>query len=257
MITVGQIYNFIDSFAPFHTAMDFDNPGLLAGASGDPAGKILLSLDITPAVVREAAGLGAELIVSHHPVIFHPLKRLESGSAPYLLAQFGIAAICAHTNLDMAPDGGVNDCLARRLALRNIRMLSQDGPSGLPEALFGETVRPYSPHAFAAFVKEALGCDGLRYTDGGCEIMRVGLCSGGGAELVYSAAEAGCQAFVTGESKHNILLDAETMGVTLVDAGHFYTEDVVIEPLKGRLAARFPEAEFLSSKVMHSPAKYL
>ncbi len=255
-ITAGDIYQFIDDFAPFGSAMGFDNPGLLVGSVSATVETAVLSLDITPAVVHEAVQLGAQLIVSHHPVIFHPLKRLDSESVPYLLAKHGIAAICAHTNLDMAL-GGVNSCLAEQLQLQNVRMLAQYEASGLPEALMGETARPYTPREFAEFVKAALRCDGLRYTDGCREITRVGLCSGGGAELVYNAAQAGCQAFVTGESKHNILLDAETMGITLVDAGHFYTEDVVILPLLDRLSHRFPGIRFVKSEQMHSPAKYL
>ncbi len=256
MVSARDIYNCIDGFAPFHSAMNFDNPGLLVGDFHAPVKTAVLSLDITPAVVREAAGLGAELIISHHPVIFNPLKRLDSGSVPYLLAKSGIAAICAHTNLDMAP-GGVNTCLAERLQLNHIRMLREYESSGLPEALMGETARPYSPREFAEFVKAVLYCDGLRYTDGGREITRVGLCSGGGADLVYPAAQEGCQAFVTGESKHNILLDAENMGVTLVDAGHFYTEDIVIIPLLNRLSRQFPGLRFMKSEQMHSPVKYL
>jgi dinuclear metal center YbgI/SA1388 family protein len=256
MILTGDIYDYIDSFAPFHSAMDFDNPGLLVGDSQTPVKTAVLSLDITPAVVHEAAALGAELIISHHPVIFHPLKRLDTESVPYLLARSGIAAICAHTNLDMASEG-VNTCLAERLALKNVRMLKEYEASGLPEALTGETERAYSPREFAEFVKAALGCDGLRYTDGGRSITRVGLCSGGGADLVYAAAEYGCQAFVTGESKHNILLDAQNMGMTLVDAGHFYTEDVVILPLLQKLEKKFPEVRFVKSQKMASPARYL
>jgi len=256
MVKAGDIYSFIDRFAPFHSAMDFDNPGLLVGDFNAPVETAVLSLDITPAVVREAAGLGAQLIVSHHPVIFHPLKRLDSDSVPYLLARHGITAICAHTNLDMAP-GGVNDCLAERLALNNVRMLQEYGSSGLPEALMGETAHPYTPLEFAEFVKEVLHCDGLRYTDGSREITRVGLCSGGGSDLLYPAAQAGCQAFVTGESKHNILLDAKNMEITLVDAGHFYTEDVVILPLLNRLKQQFPGLRFIKSEQMQSPAEYL
>ncbi|NLJ31639.1 MAG: Nif3-like dinuclear metal center hexameric protein [Clostridiales bacterium] len=256
MVTVGEIYQQIDAFAPFHTAMSFDNPGLLVGSPDSPVQTVLLSLDITPPVVQEAMELGAQLIVSHHPVIFHPLKQLSAKSAPYLLASYGISAVCAHTNLDMA-QGGVNSCLAERLQLSQVAMLKEYENSGLPEALCGSLVRPYSPREFAQFVKTVLHCDGLRFTDGGQAVTRVGLCSGGGADLVYAAAQAGCQAFVTGESKHSILLDAEAMGITMVDAGHFYTEDVVILPLLNRLALQFPELRFLKSQRMHSPAKYL
>lgn len=256
MTSVGEIFHFIDGFAPFSSAMDFDNPGLLVGDKTAVVSHVLVSLDITPDVVREAARKKAQLIVSHHPVIFHPLRNLRPGTAPYLLVENGIAAVCAHTNLDMAPDG-VNACLAERLKLQNVRMLKEYENSGLPEALFGETDRGYAPEEFAGFVKQALGCDGLRFVGGGRNVTKVGLCSGGGADLVYDAAQAGCEAFVTGESKHNILLDAEQLGVTYVDAGHFYTEDVAMLPLARKLEVRFPEVEFTKSERMHSPAKFL
>ena len=99
MTTVGEIYQEIDRWAPFATAMEFDNPGLLVGDPETPVEKVLLALDITAAEAAEAASLGCGLIVSHHPVIFHPLRRLGTQDAPYLLARDGIAAVCAHTNL--------------------------------------------------------------------------------------------------------------------------------------------------------------
>lgn len=256
MATVGQFYDFIDAFAPFHTAMGFDNPGLLVGARDTEVRSVLFALDITPQVVREAAEMGAQLIVSHHPVIFHPLKSLSPDSAPYLLAQYGIAAICAHTNLDMA-QGGVNTCLAERLQLKNVRMLKEYEHSGLPEGLVGETGHPYTPEEFAAFVKDVLGCDGLKYVNGGKTITTVGLCGGAGADLTPDAAEQGAQAMVTADTKHNQLLDAEDMGITLVDAGHFFTEDVVIVPLMERLQNRFPEVKMAKSVRAHSPARFL
>ncbi|WP_243112687.1 MULTISPECIES: Nif3-like dinuclear metal center hexameric protein [Acutalibacteraceae] len=256
MTTTGDIFQFIDGFAPFRTAMGFDNPGLLVGDEGMNVTKSILSLDITPEVVREASELGAQLIVSHHPVIFHPLKRLDTASVPYLLASRSIAAICAHTNLDMAP-GGVNDCLAGRLRLKNVRMLCENSDSGLPEALCGETDREYSPREFAQFVKNALGCEGLCYVDGGRRVNSAGLCGGGGADYLYDAAQAGCQAFVTGECKHNILLDAESLGVTLVAAGHFETEDPVIPALMQKLAERFQDVSFVRSRAAHGPVHYL
>lgn len=256
MTTAGDIYRFIDGFAPFRTAMDFDNPGLLVGDENTEVTTVVLSLDITPEVVREASELGAQLIVSHHPVIFHPLKKLNTASVPYLLASHSIAAICAHTNLDMAP-GGVNDCLAGLLKLKNVRMLCENSASGLAEALCGETDREYGPREFAEFVRDALGCEGLRYTDGGRPVTSVGLCGGGGADYLYGAAQTGCQAFVTGECKHNIFLDAESLGVTLVAAGHFETEDPVIPALMQRLAERFRDVDFIRSHEVHGPVHYL
>lgn len=256
MATAGDMYRFIDGFAPFRTAMSFDNPGLLVGDGNEEVTKALLALDITPETVQEAADLGAQLVISHHPVIFHPMKELRPDSVPYLLARHSIAAICAHTNLDMAP-GGVNECLAEALRLKNVRMLCENAASGLAEALCGDTERPYDPREFAEFVKTELGCEGLCFTDGARKITSVGLCGGAGADYVYDAAQAGCQAFVTGECKHNILIDAGNLGVTLVAAGHFETEVPVLQPLMEKLGERFQDVQFIRSRTMHGPVHYL
>ena len=235
--------------------MDFDNPGLLVGGENTSVKTALLSLDITPDVIDEAILLGAQLIISHHPVIFTPLKKLTPGTAPFMLVKSGITAICAHTNLDMAP-GGVNECLAAKLKLKNVKPLVESN-TGLPEALYGKTGESFSPEQFANFVKQSLNCGGLSYTEGCNEINTVGICGGGGAGYVYAAAEHGCQAFVTGESKHNILIDACNLGMTFVDAGHFYTEDVVIMPLIDKLKKQFKDVNFIKSKRMKCPVKFI
>lgn len=256
MTTVRNIYDFIDGFAPFCTQMSFDNSGLLVGDPGAGVSAALLALDITPGVVREAASRGAQLIVSHHPVIFDPLRSLMPGTAPYLLVQNGIAAICAHTNLDLAL-GGVNTCLAERLGLLDVEPLEINEASGLSCVLAGRTEKPLEPREFAASVKAALGCDGLFYTDGGRAVSRVGLCSGAGSEFLHVAADHGCEAFVTGEAKHHELLFAENLGVTLVVAGHYFTEDVVIGPLAKRFSERFPDVAFLRAESSHCPVQCL
>ena len=240
MTTVRDIYEYLDSFAPFSTAMSFDNAGLLAGSGQEPVQKALLALDITPQVVREAAAKGAQLVVSHHPVIFDPLRRLVPGSAPFLLAAHGVAAICAHTNLDLAP-GGVNTCLAERLGLRNVRTLSVDGPSGLPESLCGELEQELSPREFALFVRDALGCQAVEYTEGSGKVRTAGLCSGAGAFCMPRPE----------------LLAAAESGLTLVTAGHFHTEAVVLEPLRLRLRGQFPQVEFQLAEGSQPPSRYV
>ncbi len=254
--TVGEIYKSIDGFAPFRTAMDFDNCGFQAGDAAAEVHTVLLALDITPDVVLEASHRNAQLIISHHPVIFNPLRSLKAATAPYMLAEYGIAAICAHTNLDLAR-GGVNTCLADRLCLTDVKALAVDKASGLPTALAGKPAKKYRPSEFAGFVKKALGCDGLFYTDGGKEISSVGLCSGAGSDYVDAAYSFGCQAFVTGEAKHHEMIHAENIGMTLIAAGHYYTEDVVIRPLAERLKKAFPSVEFLRAEFSHCPARYL
>jgi len=114
-MTVREIYDAIDRIAPFQTAMDFDNVGILVGDENVDVTKTLLCLDVTPRVLREAKSIGVELIISHHPVIFNPLRTVQPQNIIYALVQSGIAVISAHTNLDMAYPYGVNDALCRKL----------------------------------------------------------------------------------------------------------------------------------------------
>ena len=255
MITVWDIYHYIDQIAPFDTAMGFDNVGLLVGDATDPVTGILLALDITPAVVREAASRNANLIVSHHPVIFQPLKQLPKGHAVYQMAQSGIAAICAHTNLDLA-NNGVNRALAERLGLDEIGPLTICPENGLPYSLSGKLKRPCSPQEFAAHVRMSLHTAGVKFVDGKRPVQTVAVCSGAGSDQIFAIAEQKIDAFVTGESKHHELLAADQMGVTMIDAGHFATEDVVIDALLPKLRTEFPELAVYKSEKMQDVVHY-
>ncbi len=255
MTTAKQVAQFLDGLAPFDTAMDFDNVGLLVGDPDSPVDTALLSLDITGAVVQEAAALGAQLIISHHPVIFHPLKRLSPRDIPAQLIQQNLTAICAHTNLDLAPCG-VNACLAAALGLSGCTAFQYWKNTDLAEGLMGTLETPLPPQEFAVMVKERLHCRGVKYTPGSRVIRTVGVACGAGSGLLFAAAGSGVDAFVTGESKHHEWLAAQEMGVTMVDAGHFNTEDVVILPLLERLQAAFPAVKFQKSK-QADPVWYL
>ncbi len=250
MINVGEIYRYIDSFAPFRTALSFDNAGLLVGSANAPVQRTLLALDITAEVVEEAKKRGCQLIISHHPVIFQPVRRLTSESTPYRLAQAGITAICAHTNLDLSPQG-VNTALARALALTELQTLRWHTPDcggePLAYALYGILKESYTPREFAMYVKHALACEGVRWLSGKKPVKSVALCSGAGGDMVFEAAEQGIDAFVTGEIKHHELLAAGDAGLTVVDAGHFKTEYVVLSPLAKMLQRQFEEVDFLLS----------
>ena len=165
MTTIKDILEYFEEFAPVDTAMDFDNCGLLIGDKNKPVSRVLVALDITNEVVDEADRLGAELIISHHPVIFNAIKKLNSNSVPYRLAQKNISAVCMHTNLDVSDTFGVNLCLANAVGLKNTKLCS----SG--ECLFiGELDTDIE--SFAKAVKTALDCNGLRYTDVKSEIHK-------------------------------------------------------------------------------------
>ena len=123
LIKVLDIYNFIDKIAPFESQMDFDNSGLLIGNFNQKINKILLCLDITREVIDEAIKLNINLIISHHPVIFKPIRKISFDSVCYLIIKNNICAICAHTNLDLS-EIGTNFCLFEKLSLKNKEPLS-------------------------------------------------------------------------------------------------------------------------------------
>ncbi len=251
MTTVQDVFAFINGFAPFAEALDFDNPGLLAGEGAQPVHTAVLALDITAPVVEEAVQKGAQLIVSHHPVIFTPLRKIKRNSVPWLLARHDLSAICAHTNLDMAPDGGVNDALSQALGMENCRGICPHG-SGF-EAMVGDLPNAMEPAVFARHVKEALHCGAVRFVPGNRPVKIVGICSGAGADYLEPALSEGADAFVTGEVKHHEFLLARELGATLVEGGHFYTETVVLPVLAKKLAAAFPEVQWLVAESNTAP----
>lgn len=265
MATVRDIFAQMDQWAPFETQMDFDNAGFLVGRGEREVRKILVSLDITEPVADEAADWGADLIVAHHPVIFHPVKRLTdetpTGRTMLALAERGIAAICAHTNLD-AVAGGVNDALAQKLGLVQIEQLHQDGvdASGRPYGIgrVGNTVgAPMYAPAFAAFVKEALGANGVRYVDARRPVRRVAVGGGACADMLRDALALGCDTFVTADVKYNGFLDAKALGVNLIDAGHYPTEQVVCPVLAKWLSSGFPQVEIVPTNRHKEVFSYL
>ena len=149
-MTVREIYDAIDRIAPFQTAMDFDNVGILIGDENADVTKTLLCLDVTPRVLREAKSIGVELIISHHPVIFNPLRTVRPQNIIYALVQSGIAVISAHTNLDMAYPYGVNDALCRKLGLQNVRGILKEGETDI--AYMGELPEEMTTEDFAAHI---------------------------------------------------------------------------------------------------------
>lgn len=243
MTTIRDIEAFCRALAPYEQAEEWDNVGLLVGGDG-AVGRVLLALDITPETVEEARALSAELIISHHPVIFEPLAALAPDTAPYLLAKYDIAALCLHTNLDRA-EAGVNVQLARALGLRNTVFYPDDF------LLIGEPEEQADAEAYAAFIKERLGAPSVRFTPG--TVTRVALSSGGGGAAIGLAGAYGCDAFVTGELKHHQYLCAVERGIAAFDAGHYSTENVVIEPLRELLSKQFPDAEFCVSERCRCP----
>ena len=262
MATVADILTLVETLAPRSMKMEWDNVGLLCGSKSQTVTKVLIALDPFEGVCREAAEIGAELIVTHHPLIFSPLKEITDetsiGRSIQLLCRNGISAINAHTNLDCAP-GGVNDVLARKLGLQNVTVINPTGTDsegrewGLLRCGTVEEQRleDYLPH-----VKEVLKCEGLRYVSGGKPVCKVAVGGGACASELMDAYHAGCDTFVTSDVKYNQFWDAKDLGMNLIDAGHFYTENPITLCLAEKIAARFPEVAVKISETHRDCMKF-
>lgn len=245
MPKVQDIFDTLAAWAPLELQMDFDNSGFLVGRKEKPVRRALLALDITDEVIGEALEMGADLIISHHPLIFHPLKTVTGegpGRKALLMAENGIAAICMHTNLDIA-DGGVNDVLIRLLGAEPEGPLDEVGCGRV-----GTLPEPMALKDFLARCKDRLQAKGLRFVDGGHPVRRLGVLGGAGGDEFRDALEKGCDTFLTADVKYHVFLEAAEEGLNLIDADHFCTENPVIPVLASRLRDAYPTVEFLVSE---------
>lgn len=248
MTTVEDVLQFINTIAPPAMAESWDNVGLLCGRKSRRVKKILVALDPFETVIREAVEEQADLILTHHPLIFGEgltavNEDTQTGRNLLTLMEHGIAAINAHTNLDMAP-GGVNDCLAKALGLQDIQVIAPAGQDELGRdfgLLRQGTTEAQPLEAFLSRVKTALGCEGLRYVNGGKPVHRVAVGGGACAGELAEALDAGCDTFVTADVKYNQFRTAFELGVNLIDAGHFHTENPTMPLLAEKLQAAFPD----------------
>lgn len=247
MAAVKEIYQALDRLAPFETQLDFDNAGFLVGRSEREVRTILVALDITQEVVEEADRWGTDLIVSHHPVIFHSVRSItdEDVNGRILLNMIGydIAAICAHTNLDAA-QGGVNDCLAKKLDMIHPISFEKEGIGRI-----GQAHQPgLSAREYAAFVKERLNSASVRFVGGGRPVECVAVGGGACGSMLREAVQAGCDTFVTADVKYDVFLEAKALSVNLIDAGHYATEQVVCPMLVDFLQKEFPGVDIKMSQ---------
>lgn len=255
MSTVLEIRDYCLSLAPAAWKEDWDNVGLLCGRRDMEVSRILVALDVTMAVAQEAFEKKAQLIVSHHPLLFSVQSlsdESETGRLLLYLASHEIAVISLHTNLDSAPDG-VNDCLAQRLGLQNIRTFTGDA-YGIGR--IGE-VPEQSLEQFAAFARDQLGAGGVRYADGGRSVRCVAVGGGSCMDFLPQAIQAGCDTFLTGDIKYHQFQKAANLGINLIDAGHFPTEDPICEVICQQLLAHFPGIAAEKSEIHADCVKFL
>ena len=229
-MTVQHLYGLIDRIAPFDTQADFDNSGFLVGSFSQEVSAVLCALDVSEAVIDESVSLGAQLIITHHPLMFSPLRSLTDrdyeGRLIRRLVREGISLIAAHTNLDQAP-GGINDVLAERCGLT--------GVTGEGFFRSGILPSPLSASVFADQLRSCLHGEVRLMGPGNRVIRKVGLCSGGGSDEWGAAVEAGCDAFISGEIKHHHARALVDRGLVAFECGHFCTEEPGIRALAAAL----------------------
>ena len=255
MATVKDIFQFINTVAPAYMKESWDNVGLNCGRMDKEVTTILVALDPFAGVCQEAVDTGADLLVTHHALIWNPgfiTDETQQGKNTLFLIEHGIPCINAHTNLDLAP-GGVNDTLAAILGLTDIKVVNPVGTDteGREYGLLRTgTTEEQSLETFLQHVKDVLGCPGLRYADGGKPVRKV--CVGGGAcgSELMDAYKAGCDTFVTADVKYNQFWDAKDLGMTIIDAGHYYTENPVVKVLAEKIQKAFPENLFSDSHLL-------
>ena len=254
MITVNDIEKALFEWAPLSLAMKDDTVGLQAGERHKPVRRVLVSLDVTQAVIHEAVFKArADLIVSHHGVrSSRPTDDTDAGLVLLHLCQTGVASIAMHTNLDAAR-GGVNDVLATLIGLEDVAVFDELYGIGR----LGWLLRPMTVQNFASHCKKAVKTCVARYHDAGRPVQTVAVGAGGGGAVLEDAIRAGCDTYFTGDVKHHDFLTAQNRGVNLVECGHFATENVIVPVLADYLQKSFPELEITCSSAAAEPYRCL
>jgi dinuclear metal center YbgI/SA1388 family protein len=261
MHTVTDVAQFLDELAPPALAESWDNVGLLVGSLDQPIERVMTCLTITPASAREAIANAADLIVSHHPLPFRPLKRLtaETSEGRLLLELIGakISVYSPHTAFDSA-EQGINQRLADGLELSGVVPLVPGLEAGQGAGRYGRLKKPLMLAEMTARVKTLLAIDNIQAVGALDQSVRqVAVACGSAGEFLAPAKAAGCDCLVTGEVRFHTCLEAESLGMGLVLAGHFASERFAVDQLAGVLAKRFPALQVWASQQERDPLHWL
>jgi dinuclear metal center YbgI/SA1388 family protein len=261
MTKVRDVADFLEAFAPAQLAEPWDNVGLLVGSHDQPVAKLMACLTVTPDSVAEAIREKTDLIVSHHPLPFRPLKRLTSdtpeGRLLLALIEAKIAVFSPHTAFDSA-ERGINQRLATGLRLSEIAPLVAGEEPGSGAGRFGRLPARITLAELTAQVKSLLAIGNAQAVGVlDSSVRSVAVACGSAGEFLAAAHAAGCDVLVTGEVRFHTCLEAESLGMGLVLAGHFASERFAVEQLADVLAQQFPSLRVWASADEKDPLHWL
>ena len=255
---VRDIINVIEEFAPLSIQESWDNSGLCVGSLDAPATSALLGLDCTEELVDEAIACGADMIITHHPLIFSGLKKItpedQTGAAIIKAVKAGISIYAAHTSADKVI-AGVSGAMAARLGLVNVSILDEDG-DGTGLGVVGDLQHPLSAQEAVALVKERFSLKAMRTSrplEG--HITRVAMCGGSGGSLIKAAMASGAQLYISGDISYHNFFTRE--GFMIMDIGHYESEIEIVEILFSLLRKNFPTfAVRITQNIYSNPIFY-
>ena len=258
---IKEITDIIEAFAPLSLQESYDNSGLIVGRPNDEVHKALLAVDVTDEVMDEAEREGCDIIITHHPIIFHPLKRLNSANMVERCVERairkGIALYACHTNLD-STENGMSWRLAAMLGVENLEVLQ---PSAAAEqcgfGVVGTLIEPIPTEKFLQRLMEVTGAKVVRHSDIATpNVSRVAVCTGSGAFLIGEARNAGAEIYVTAALKYNDFMTPDG-ALTVADIGHFESEYCAIEILFDILSKKILTFAVRKSECSRNPISYL
>ena len=254
---IREVIDALERFAPLPLQDDYDNSGLQVGTTETEVSGVLLCLDVTRQVVDEAMRNGCNLIVSHHPLLFRPLKRLTDDSIGSIVmdaVKAGITIYASHTNLDNVAEG-VNMRIARILGITDVKPLDEH-PDGNGAGIIGTFPQPLSGQELLALIKERFGVACIRHNgELGRPVRRMALCGGSGAFLIEKAVAAGADAFMTGEIGYHRFFGYDGV-IKLVETGHYESEQHTVELLKDIIRSNYPSLKVLMTGLNTNPVHY-
>lgn len=242
MKTVLDFYNFLNEIATFENQEAWDNSGLLVGDFQNEVKKVAVVLDVNFDTMKEAIDKKADLIISHHPLIFKPKKKFTSDSIEYQLAKNNISVISSHTCFDSADDG-VNDILCQLLEMKDVEKF-ETFDTVKPIVRVGK-IEKISSEKLAQKIAGILGGK-VAFADAKNEIKTLAVCTGSGGDFIGGILKNNIDAYLTGETSYHQMCDAKDNGLTVICAGHFETEKPAMENLSKRLKEKFSDVEIIS-----------